>query len=88
MRQYEPIYEQLKRLLKAPPFERAKGVSIIANRAHHPRIIKAVIKEKWSDIGFKAVTLPRVARLSYTREHSKITFYLELTVTSLTQEDF
>ena len=87
MRQYEPIWEQLKRLLKAPNSERAKGVSIIANRAHHPRIIKAVIKEKWSDLGFKAVHHPRVARLSYSRQHSKITFFLELTANSITRED-
>lgn len=88
MRQYEPIWEQLKKLLKAPPNERAKGVSIIANRLHHPRIIKAVVKEKWSDAGFRAVHLPRIARLAYTQQQSKLTFYLELTVNSLTKEDF
>ena len=88
MRRYEPIWEQLKKLLTAPKEERAKGVSIIANRAHHPRIIKAVIKEKWSDFGFKAVHAPRVARLNYIRQHSKITFFLELTITSLTEKDF
>lgn len=88
MRVYEPIWHSLKRLLKAPPSERAKGISIIANRAHHPRIIKAVIKEKWSDMGFKSVNLPRIARLSYARKESKLTFFLELTVNSLTKEDF
>jgi hypothetical protein len=87
MRQYEPIWEQLKKLLKAHPNDRAKGVSIIANRAHHPRIVKAVIKEKWSDVGFKAVNHPRIARLSYAQNQSKITFFLELTANSITKED-
>jgi len=82
MRQYEPIWEQLKKLLKAHPNDRAKGVSIIANRAHHPRIVKAVIKEKWSDVGFKAVNHPRIARLSYVQNQSKITFFLDLSITS------
>jgi hypothetical protein len=67
MRQYEPIWRQLKT---------KKVVSITANRALHPRIIKAVIKEKWLDVGYKLEIEPDWAKLSYTIRHSVITFSL------------
>lgn len=67
-RLYQPIWEQLKREGK---------VSITANRRLHPRIIKAVIKEKWLDLGYKIAIYPWNARLDYTTTHAVITFTLE-----------
>ncbi len=80
---YEPIWIKLKSM---PPSEASSiGVSITANRLLHPRIIKAVIKEKWMDLGFKLQLDDKTAKLSYTRKHAVITFYLTYT---LGKEDF
>ena len=68
-RYYAPIWETLKR---------DKQVSITANRLLHPRIIKAVTKEKWMDIGWKLMITPKIAILSHTRQNSVLTFYLEI----------
>lgn len=65
---YTPIWEELKRTGR---------VSITANRLLHPRIIKAVIKRKWLDIGFKLEKEPYIYVLSHARKHSVITFFLE-----------
>ena len=82
-RQYEPIWLKLKSM---PPREAETiGVSIIANRLLHARIIKAVIKEKWMDIGFKIELDDRRARLDYVKKNSEITFYLTRT---LGKDDF
>lgn len=68
-RAYQPIWEKLK----------ADGkVSITANRLLHPRIIKAVIKEKWMDIGYKMQIEPATAFLSHEVKFSVITFTLTL----------
>lgn len=80
---YQPIWDKLKSM---PPKEASTiGVSITANRLLHPRIIKAVIKEKWMDIGFKIQLDDRKARLDFVTKHSTITFYLTYT---LGREDF
>lgn len=60
-----------------------KGVTVTANRALHPRIIKAVTKEKWKDIAYKAALSPLSARLSYTRNHAMITFRLHISDNSI-----
>lgn len=78
MRQYERIWEQLK--LK-------KEVSITANRLLHPRILKAVVKEKWKDVGYKIQIEPRRAILSHSAHHSVLTFKLELKLDYVTVKD-
>jgi hypothetical protein len=78
MRKYEPIWHKLKK---------EKQVSITANRLVHPRIIKAVIKEKYEDIAYKLAIEPARARISYTRNNSILTFYLTHKATYLTASD-
>lgn len=86
-RQYQPIWEALKAL--SAKDAATKGVSITAPRPLHSRIIKAIIKEKWSDVAFK-VTLyhkGRHAILSHVRQHSVLTFYLTYYVDHITVEE-
>lgn len=70
MRQYFPIWATLREtgscIISAAPF-------------HHRRIIKAVIKEKDMDIGFKFQCGEQFkkARLSYTVSGAIVTFKLE-----------
>ena len=67
MRKYQPIWIKLK----------DKGsASIAAHPLLHARIVKAVIKEKWLDQGYKLQILPYYTVLSYTKEGAKITFTL------------
>lgn len=83
IRFYQPIWERLKSM---PPREASTiGVSITANRLLHPRIIKAVTKEKWMDIGFKILLDDKRAVLSHVRKNAVLTFYLTYT---LGKEDF
>lgn len=81
VRQYQPIWEKLK----AVPLSEAstKGVSVTANRVLHPRIIKAVVKEKWMDLGYKLAIEPRKCILTHSRKHAVLTFYLDLSVSSI-----
>lgn len=81
MRQYQPIWAKLKAL----PLSEAstKGVSVTANRALHARIIKAVRKEKWKDIAYKAAIDPLSTILTYTRNNSIITFRLHVSDNSI-----
>lgn len=76
MREYEPIWNKLKA---------TKQVSITANRALHPRIVKAVKKEKWKDLGYKLQIEPRIATLSHSTKGSVITFFLTF---NLISQDF
>jgi len=78
MRQYEIIWNKLKNL----PAEQAEGegVSVTASRPLHARILKAVKKEKWFDIGYKILLNDKRAVLTHTRSHSIITFYLTVTI--------
>jgi len=83
MRHYESIWTKLKSL---PPKEAATtGISVTANRLLHARILKAVIKEKYNDFGFRILLDDRKATLTHTRKHSVLTFYLTYT---LGKEDF
>lgn len=77
MRKYQPIWETLKKTLE----EKGIGVcSIAAHKALHPRIIKAVSREKNIDIGYKLLsTEKREKTIVYSRvQGSKITFYLRV----------
>lgn len=74
IRTYAPIWNQLKAL--PADVARAKGVSVTANRKLHPRIIKAVIKEKWMDLPYKIKLDPGHARMYHTSRGSILTFYL------------
>ena len=72
-RQYEPIWDQLKVQGKC---------RIAAPQPLHKRIIKAVVKEKYNDVGYKFLLSEtgKTARLSYSRKNSEITFKLTVTV--------
>jgi hypothetical protein len=67
MRQYEPVWNELKK---------KKIARVTAHRALHPRIVKAVIKEKWMDVGYKLELEPHHSILSHSIKHSVITFTL------------
>jgi hypothetical protein len=67
MREYQPIWNQLKK---------DRVVSITANRLLHPRIIKAVTKEKWMDVGYKVQCDPSYAKLHVSANNSILTFSL------------
>lgn len=71
MRKYEPIWIDLKK---------KKFVRIAAHPALHRRIIKAVIKEKDMDIGFKfeLSEVRQKAKLGYRKVHSEIQFFLQV----------
>lgn len=70
MRQYEPIWQQLKD---------KKKVQLVAPVSEHTRIKRAVIKEKYADVGFKLLcgesftTYKMVVKV----ESTKMTFTLE-----------
>ena len=67
MREYQPIWLKLKMQGSA---------SIAAHPLLHARIIKAVVKEKWLDTGFKYESMPYRHILTHTKEGAKITFTL------------
>jgi len=78
MRQYTPIWIALKK---------DKVVSITTNRRFHPRIIKAVSKEKWMDIGYKIISDPLMAVLEHTSNGAVLTFRLILKPYPITARD-
>jgi hypothetical protein len=81
MRYYQPIWDRLKNLPKDTAF--SVGISITAPTTLHPRIIKAVGKEKWMDIGYKIMLKEQddqQAILFFKREHARITFFLRFTI--------
>lgn len=82
-RQYQPIWDKLKSLTKKDA--ESIGVSIQAPRVLHPRIIKAVKKEKWKDLGYKLKLEPKTAELETFRKGEIITFFLKF---SLVESDF
>lgn len=77
MRHYESIWNNLKNL----PAKEAEtvGVSVTASRPLHPRIVKAVKKEKHADLGYRILLEDRRATLSTARNHSILTFFLTIT---------
>ena len=85
MREYQGIWEQLKSL----PVNTAltQGIRVSANKAFHKRIIKAVKKEKWQDLGFKLDLDTGTADLKIKTCGSIITFYLIRSVSIEALED-
>jgi hypothetical protein len=73
--EYEPLWTILKQ---------KKKLSLSANRLLHARIYKAITKRKNLDIGYMLEIEPRKAMLSKSRDGSKLTIYLKL---SLTQDE-
>jgi hypothetical protein len=73
VRKYQPIWNQLKAENK---------VSVRVPRPLHPRLIKAVIKEKYNDIEYKFMLGERgkTAKLSYYVQGVVITFQLKQTL--------
>ena len=70
MRKYQPIWEQIK----------ANGYAQVKAEPNlHARIVKAVIKEKNKDLGFKqlALEIKKVYKLNITYTGSIILFSLE-----------
>ena len=77
MRLYEPIWQELKK----------KGsVRLAVPRAIHRRVIKAVLKEKNMDIGFKYEMLEKKIRLriTYQQQDNVISIKLNRSFTFLT----
>jgi hypothetical protein len=72
-RKYQPIWEALKSKRKC---------TIAAPKPLHKRIIKAVVKEKYQDLGyrFELEELEKSARISYTQKESMLEFKLTLSV--------
>ena len=80
-RQYQPIWDKLKSL--SPELARTKGVSITAPPALHKRIVKAVKKEKWLDMGYKILLKEeqdREATLHFKRSGAILTFTLQFSI--------
>lgn len=69
MRKYQPIWELLKL---------TRTASIAAEPKMHPRIIKAVIKEKYSDAGWKYLQVEegKKWKLSFKVDSKLIVFKL------------
>ena len=82
--EYDPIWNALKASDKVP-----KQVSITANRLLHPRIVKAVTKRKWLDLGYKIQIEPKTAIMTHKSSGSILTFFLtyHLNHTPLTVKD-
>jgi len=76
MRKYQKIWDILKK--QDPHTARFVGVSVSANPLLHPRIIKAVTKEKWKDLVYKLETEPRVSTLTSSISGNILTFTLDL----------
>ena len=74
LRQYQPIWIGLKTL--AQKDAETKGISITAPRPLHKRIVKAVVKEKWLDAGWKLQIEPEVSELTFVQRASILTFFL------------
>ena len=71
LRQYQPVWNEIK----------LQGIcKISAHRAFHKRIIKAVVKEKDLDLGYKLELSerfpPQISVLKSSRNGSVITFTL------------
>ena len=72
-RQYQPIWEALK----------LRGYCKVAvPKPLHKRLIKAVIKEKYQDLGFKLLLdeNSQRAKISYNQTQSMIEFFLHKSI--------
>lgn len=78
MRKYQEIWERLKKL--DINTARTVGISITANPLVHPRIIKAVKKEKWKDRVYKLTIEPRTSLLITAISGNIITFKLNISM--------
>lgn len=72
MRRYQVIWNALKK---------DKHCTITVHPALHARVIKAVIKEKDMDVGYKLTALPDdercyIMKIAYIREGARIKFFL------------
>jgi hypothetical protein len=69
LRKHQPIWEQLKLKLSA---------SVAAEPKFHARIIKAVINEKYEDIGWKCLCSEQELKykLQYTSDNNLVAFKL------------
>ena len=80
LRQYEPAWLAIKQNPNPPTGKFSCELS--AHKAHHPRIIKAVVKEKDMDVGYKLecseMKPPQRSRLRVTTSGSIIRFRLLL----------
>ena len=74
IRKYNPIWAKLKI---------EHRVSITAPSYLHKRIIKAVKKEKWLDVGYKLQLDGKIAILSHAQSTSILTFYLVIKTNTL-----
>lgn len=78
MSMYDPLWAVLKVNHTA---------SVVVNRNHHARVVKAVKKRKWLDLGYKIQIEPKVALLSHTCSGNTLTFYLTLDYTKHVTHD-
>lgn len=82
MRTYQTIWNKIKT---------TGTCAITALPKLHPRIIKAVVKEKWMDTGYKLAAQERreLNKLQYKVEGNKIIFTLTTTIdiSQLTPEE-
>lgn len=71
MRTYQPIWEALKQ---------SKTITIQANPSAHPRIIKAVSKEKDKDVGYRLMISESYQRsvLRAKINGNQVTFILDI----------
>ena len=80
LRQYEPVWIAIKKNPNPPTGKFSCEIS--AHKAHHSRIIKAVVKEKDMDVGYKLecseMNPPQRSRLRVTTLGSIIKFKLTL----------
>lgn len=76
MRQYEPVWVELKK---------KSTVRLAVPKALHRRIIKAVLKEKYMDFGYRLEQLNKNVRLrlEYSCKDNIITFTLKKSFTFL-----
>ena len=79
LRQYEPLWEALKK---------HRSVTIVAPIHKHHTIIRMVSKEKWQDTAFKEKEGWRMLWLSYVIHGNEITFTLSYKATELLPRDF
>jgi len=73
LRQYQTIWEKIKQNGRC---------SVSAPKISHPRIVKAVTKEKYMDVVFKYSLGENCqkATLSHTSQGSKLTFFLSKSI--------
>lgn len=74
MREYEPLWIKIKNT------KIGNSVKIVAMKTLHKRIMKAVAKEKYMDLGFKIMRDKRTYILHAVSEGNNIVFRMEETI--------